>query len=352
MFDFKIIGDEYWPIAVLCLLTIFAYFVSRATQFILGKFAKRAKWIENKHIFVTILSIFNKTFFWFLLAALFELGISFLNLDPGFTKILTPISSFLYIFSVSYGLYVAVDLVDVWLKKIASNSVSDLDDMLIPLVRKSLRVTIIVLALLQVATIISDKPLTSVLAGLGVGGLAVALAAQETIKNFFGSLVILGDKPFEIGDRVVIDGFDGSVIEVGFRSTRIRTLDGDLVTIPNGELANKIIRNIGQRPHIKRVLNLGLVYSTQPEKVAQAVQIVKSILENHEGMHPDFPPRVHFDDFNDSSLNINVIFWYHPAEYWDYKKFNELVCSKILEQFNTEGIEFAFPTQTLHISQA
>ena len=225
-----------------------------------------------------------------------------------------------------------------------------MDDMLAPMVRKSLRVTIVVLTLLQIATTLSDKPLTSVLAGLGVGSLAIALASQETLKNFFGSLVIFADKPFELGDRIVVGEFDGPVESVGFRSTRIRTLDGHVITIPNGELANKMIKNISRRPYIKRVANITITYDTPPEKVQRALDIIREILNNHEGMNPDFPPRIYFNEFNDASLNILVIYWYTPPDYWKAMEFGENFNMELLRRFNAEGIEFAFPTQTLYLA--
>jgi len=222
--------------------------------------------------------------------------------------------------------------------------------MLVPMVRKSLRVTVVILVLVQIAQILSEKPITSIIAGLGIGGLALALAAQDTVKNFFGSVVLFVDKPFEMGDRIVVEGQDGSVEEVGFRSTKIRTLDGHLVTVPNGELANKMIRNIGKRPFIKRIANLSITYDTPPEKVDRAIEIVKEILDGHEGMHPDYPPRVYFNELNADSLNIIVMYWYHPPDYWAYMGFTERFNKEVFRRFAEEGIEFAFPTQTLYLA--
>ena len=128
--------------------------------------------------------------------------------------------------------------------------------------------------------------------------------AQDSTKNFFGSIVLYLDRPFEIGDRVVVDGHDWPVEEVGLRSTRIRTLDGHLVTIPNGELANRTARNVGKRPYIKRTANITITYDTPPEKIDRALDIIKALLDNHEGMNPDFPPRVVFNEFNSDSLNM------------------------------------------------
>ena len=148
----------------------------------------------------------------------------------------------------------------------------------------------------------------------------------------------------------MVDGHDGPVEEVGLRSTKIRTLEGHLVTVPNGQLANRTIQNIGQRPHIRRIANLTITYDTLPEKIERAIEIVKELLDNHEGMHEDFPPRVFFNELNADSLNIMAIYWYHPPNYWDYMAFTERFNQEVFRRFNEEGIDFAFPTQTLYLA--
>lgn len=137
---------------------------------------------------------------------------------------------------------------------------------------------------------------------------------------------------------------------IGFRSTRIRTLEGHQVTIPNSEMVNKTLQNIGKRPYIRRLANITITYGTSPEKVQRALDIIKEILSNHEGMNPEFPPRVFFSGFNDSSLNLMMLYWYHPPDYWKYMAFSEQVNFLILERFNAEGIEFAFPSQTVYLA--
>lgn len=246
--------------------------------------------------------------------------------------------------------YYLVDAVEAGIQRRWRAGGSEMDRMLGPLVRKSIRVAIAALVVVQVAQTLSGSSVTSLLAGLGVGGLAVALAAQDTIKNFFGSLVLLADKPFEIGQRVVVDGHDGTIESVGFRSTRIRTLEGHQVTIPNGELANKTILNIGRRPHIRRILNIGLTYDTPPEKVQRARDILMDLLRDHPGFRPEFPPRVFFSEFAAYALNIMVIYWYHPADYWAFMEFSERLNLEIFRRFNAEGIRFAFPSQTLYLA--
>jgi MscS family membrane protein len=279
-----------------------------------------------------------------------RVGIIPLSMSESIKSIFQTAIAILFILAIGRLGYAMVELVDRRMRDLALDQRSSVSDMLAFLVGRMLRITIIIIVLLQVITILIGKPLTSVLAGLGIGGLAFALAAQDTLKNFFGSLALFSDKPFQIGERVIIDGHDGPVEDVGLRSTRIRTLDGHLVTIPNGELARMTVQNIGKRPYIRRLFNIGITYDTPPEKVERALEIIKDILKDHEGMDPEFPPRVFFNEFNNDSLNILVIYWYHPPEYWDFLKFSEKVNLEILNRFNSEGIDFAFPTQTLYLA--
>lgn len=194
-------------------------------------------------------------------------------------------------------------------------------------------------------------PLTTLLAGAGVSGLAVALAAQDTLKNVFGSIMISLDKPYKVGERIVAKGYDGVVEEVGLRSTKIRLLTGHLTTIPNEEMARCDIENIGRRPSIRRVSDISIPLDTPPEKIDRAVKVVREVLEDHEGMQPDFPPRVFFNDFNRDSFNIRMIVWYHPADYWDFLAFSQRVNEEIVRRFAAEGIEFAPPTNVTLFSQ-
>ena len=285
-----------------------------------------------------------------------RLGVCWIELgEPGGLAQTIVFSALEVLLTISIALfaYYLVEVPSSWLHSQTEKTESKFDDMLVPVVRKSLRVTVVLFALVSIAQSLSDKPVSALLAGLGLGGLAFALAAQDTIKNLFGSLVIFTDKPFGLGDRINYDGHDGVIEEVGLRSTRLRRLDGHQVTIPNGELANKSIHNIAKRPFIRRIFTLGVTYDTTPEKVSRAKEILEDVLLDHEGMDPkgEMLPRVFFSDFSSSSLDFKCMYWYHPAAYWDYMKFSEWVNLEILRRFNEEGIEFAFPTQTIHLAK-
>lgn len=243
-----------------------------------------------------------------------------------------------------------VSIVDFQLKKWTASTDNAIDEVLAPLAGRTLRVFIVIIGGILIIQNLTGVRIGPLIASLGIGGIAIALAAKDSIANLFGTLTILFDKPFKIGERVVIDKFDGVVEDVGFRSTRIRTVTGHLVAIPNQKVVSSGVENIGKRPHIRWLTNITITYDTPPDKVERAVSIVKEILDNHEGIHPDFPPRVYFNGFNDWSLNITVFAWYHPANYWDMQEWLQRTCLKILRKFNDEGIDFAFPSRTLYLA--
>lgn len=189
----------------------------------------------------------------------------------------------------------------------------------------------------------------ALVASFGIGGLAIALAAKESVANFLGALTIIFDKPFRIGDQILIDKYDGTVESVGFRSTRIRTGDGNLLSMPNSKIIDSPLQNVQQRANILWRTTIGISYETPPDKVRRAIEILEEILQNHEGMRQDLPPRVFFDAFKDSSLNIAIWAWYHPPNGWDYHAWLQKTCMEILERFASEGIRFALPTQVLRL---
>ena len=163
--------------------------------------------------------------------------------------------------------------------------------------------------------------------------------------------MILLDRPYRIGQRVLVKGYEGDVEKIGLRSTRIRLLTGNQTVIPNEEMARLDIENIGRRPYIRRQSNICITYNTPPEKVERAVQIIEEILADHEGMDPQWPPKVFFNEFNSDSLNIIMRYWYRPPDLWAFRAFNHKVNLQILRAFAKEGIEFAFPTTTNYLTQ-
>ena len=259
-------------------------------------------------------------------------------------------SRWLAVAAIAYFTYRQTAVLEHYLSKVAQRTESKLDDMLVPLIRRTIQILIILIFGLYLVEAVSGRPVTTVLAGLGLGGLAFALAAQDTLKNFFGAIMILVDKPFVVGNRIITGEVDGFVEDMSFRSTRVRTFDGHLVIIPNEKVAADKVVNVSKRPYIRHIIDLSLTYDTPPEKMERAIQIVHEALDGDPHMVPDSPPKVFFNQFGPDYLNLRIFYWYAPPDYWESQTFNHQLNLKILQAFNAEGIDFAFPTRTLYLA--
>lgn len=252
---------------------------------------------------------------------------------------------FIIIFLVTWFLARFVDaLIAQYLKPVVEKSDSDLDDQLMPIVQKGVKWIIWTLGII-VGMNNAGFDVAALIAGLGIGGLALALAAQDTVKNIFGGIMIFVDKPFRMGDRIKVNGFDGIVEEIGLRTTRIRTLDGRLVTTPNSTFSDQSIENVSAEPARRVVLKLGLTYDTSSERIEEAIEILMNILNEHqEVLTPD--TWTLFDTYGDFSLGINYVYWIKKEQ--DIPTIQTKINLEILKRFNAAGLEFAFPTQTIY----
>ena len=348
---YQIVDNEMWRIGVVFCILLAALIIGKVVSYAMTRGARK---MEKAHEAITLAKLVLRCASGPATLLIFTVGLNlaflFLKMSEQIRNGADTLIQLLISVSIAYFLYRLVDVAEYYLNRYAETTESTLDDMLVPLIRKTVRVIIVIIVGLYVAESVSGQPMSTIIAGLGLGGLAFALAAQDSIKNFFGSVMILLDKPFSVGDRISVGGFDGPVEEVGFRSTKIRTLSGHLVTIPNEKMVSDSVENIGERPFIRRTMNLTITYDTPADKVERAVKIIEEILDNHEGMRPDRPARVYFNEFNDWALNIYVSYWYHPPQYWDSCAFGQKVNLKIMRAFEEEGIEFAFPSQTLYLA--
>ncbi len=344
------LGYPLWRIICVVLIFILGFLLNRLVAFIIKRYSGRLEAKSKageRSFFISMVLTIRRPVRILVWAAIVRLAGYVLTQD--FAPAAIWMSDVIINIAVVVFIYDFVGILEYFLLNKVKKTESRLDDMLIPILKTSLRTIVIGLAAIQLFQSISGQNITTILAGLGLAGMAVALGAQDTIKNFFGFLMIVLDKPFAIGERIDFNGHDGVVEKVGLRSTKMRRLDGHVVTIPNMLAADNVIHNIGRREHIRRIMNIGITYDTPPSKVEQAIKILKHVLENHEGMHPDWPPYVFFNEFLDSALNIFAIYWYHPPAYWDYMKHAEQVNIRILREFNEAGIGFAFPTKTVHV---
>jgi MscS family membrane protein len=220
---------------------------------------------------------------------------------------------------------------------------NDLDDQLMPILRKGIKTIIWAMAII-IGLNNAGYDVAALLAGLGIGGLALAMAAKDTVSNIFGGFTIFTDQPFRMGDRIVVAGYDGTVEEIGIRSTRLRTLDGRSVAMPNSKFADAPVENISREPSRKIVLNLGLTYDTTPQQMQQAMDLLKEIGSNNSNTEEKI--LVGFNGFGDFAMNILFIYYIRKGS--DILDTQTEINMAILTKFNDNGLEFAFPTQTLY----
>jgi len=230
-----------------------------------------------------------------------------------------------------------------YLAPLAERSENTLDDQLLPIARNSTKVAVWALGII-VALNNAGYEVGAVLAGLGIGGLALAMAARDTVSNVFGGFTIFTDRPFAIHDRITVNGYDGVVTEIGIRSTRLKTLAGRIVTIPNATFTDTAVENISAEPSRKVSMTLGLTYDTTPEGMEQGMEILRGIAAADEDLEEDVV--IAFSGFGDWSMNI--LFIYYIKKGADILGTQTRINLAILREFGAAGLEFAFPTQTLY----
>ena len=276
------------------------------------------------------------------------LGISNIYREPKLQDFTNNIIEFLLILAVGWFLFNLVEVIDAALKRLSEKTKSKLDDQLVPLVRKALRIFLVVVFTLFVAQNVFGLDITGWLAGLGIAGLAVSLAAQDSIKNLFGSITVLFDKPFVVGDWIVTDGLEGTVEEVGFRSTRIRTFYNSLITLPNANLINASVDNYGRRQYRRWKTHIGVQYDTTPDQLVAFTEGIRELVRSHPYTRKDYF-QVWCHEFGDSSLNI-LIYIFHEVPDWSTElRERERLFLDIVRLADKLGVQFAFPTQTVHL---
>jgi len=350
-------GNAVWRFGFVLIVVLAAMVAGRIVQFLLNSYAARTARKKGQGPFTLLIKALANPIY----VSVFGAGIFFCKLPLVFhdenairlaiSDAWTDIARVVIAIAVAYALYRLVDVIEYYLNRLVGKTETRLDDMLVPAVRKALRVTIAIVAILLISETILGANVKSLLLSAGVGGIAIALAAKDTIANFFGSITIFTDRPFQMGEMVKIGDHVGPIEEVGFRSTRMRTIQGHLVTIPNSVIANSMVENIGKRPFIRRTSSITITYDSGHAKAKKAVEIIKEVLAGVPEVSgdPDRPPRVYFSEFTDWALSIYMSYWVKPPDYWLYYEVNERVNLEIMKRFEAEGIEFAFPSQTLYV---
>lgn len=347
--DFKILGMAIAKWVGLLLLLIFSGFLFYFVNFIARRFipiflqqklsvsAKVKK--EIKRV-ARIFALFFTTRILLYFLPMFQLPI---RLNAFLLKGIGVLSIFFLVLLITR----IANIVIHYLEEVAQKTKNTLDDQLLPVLSRIVSIIIWAIGILYILEFL-DINVTALLAGISIGGLAIALAAQDTVKNFFGSIMIFLDRPFQIGDWIHFDDVDGTVEEVGVRSTRIRTFANSVVYVPNGMLADKVVNNMGLRQFRRFKTELGVTYNTAPKKIDLFVKGVQEIIKRHPTTRKDYF-EVHLNSFGTSSINILLYCFFEAKDWTAELKGRHEIMYAILLLADEIGVSFAFPSQSIYI---
>lgn len=247
-------------------------------------------------------------------------------------------------------IWLLIRLTDVFGKYLFSKAAktrSRLDDQLIPIFQKTIRVFLYAICIIYIIQAMGYS-ISGIVAGLGIGGLAVALAAKDTLANLFGSITLITDRPFRVGDWIRVGDDEGYVEQIGFRSTRIRTFPKTQITIPNSIIANTSINNFSRMPKRRVKMTVGVTYETSADQMEAVVNKIRDLLGNHSEVDQEFSI-VNFTDFGASSLDILVYYFTKSTKWAHYLQVRQGINLSIMRIIEESGLSIAFPTRTVYL---
>ena len=257
--------------------------------------------------------------------------------------------SLIYVYSIFWIFLKVIDFIGLILNKRAEATENKMDDQLIPFIIEIAKIITYIFALVIVMGNVFEVDITALAAGLGIGGIALAMASKESLENLLGSFTIFFDQPFTVGDTVTVGTVTGTVEKVGFRSTRIRTFDKSLVTVPNKKMIDAELDNLGMRPVRRVKFNIGLTYETAPEQIKLIVTDIQAMINQHAKTNQE--GKVRFQEFGSSSLDILVMYFVDSPKWNDLIDVKEDVNYKIMEIVKKHNSDFAFPSTTVYLQK-
>ena len=281
------------------------------------------------------------------MAVVWWLGVNAIGLPETAQLILLVAVKALTSITAVWAAYRLVDLFAVWLTVRAQHTHNKIDDVLAPLIPRTLKIFVTVVGVVFVADNLNIN-ITGLLAGLGLGGLAFALAAKDMVQNLFGSVTVLLDRTFTVGDWIVVDGVEGTVERMGFRSTRVRTFYNSMVSIPNSKFITAKVDNMGERRYRRYKAHFGIAYDTPPEKIEAFCEGLRELVRQHPYMRKDYF-HVYLNELGAHSLDVLVyVFWQTPDWATELRERHRFLLDA-LRLAGQLGVEYAFPTQTINL---
>lgn len=341
-------GLKVWQYMGIVLFLLLGYLFYRVFTLVFDKFLLRiAKKLGYRDVVEKFVEPIARPFSLLILFVLWLIFLPVLQLPVTTSKyVVIALKAIMPFFGVMV-LYALADVLSLYFEKLAGRTSTTMDDQLVPIIRRSMKLIVIAVGILFILNNLNVN-ITALLAGLSIGGLALALAAQETLKNFFGSIMIFIDRPFQIGDWITSGDIDGMVEEVGFRSTRVRTFRNSVTSVPNGRLADQIIDNHGLRVYRRFNTHIAVTYDTPPDAIATFVEGLRKIVADHPHTRKDYY-EIHLNEMGSSSLNILFYIFFAVPTWSEELTSRHQILMEVLKLAETLGVRFAFPTQTLHM---
>lgn len=347
--DQKFLGVRIWKYLGFIFLLFFSiliyWLLTQVTNFSL----KRVSWIKRIIGENTKQDVFK-------IARYFSLYVVFWVIKLFIPYLLLPIrlGSVIYkglqIAQTIFLVFLAIALLSIigrYLKQIADQTENRMDEQLLPVVLRIIKILVVLIGLFHILHLL-EVNVTALIAGISIGGLALALAAQDTVKNLIGSVLIFMDKPFQVGDYITGSGFEGTVEEVGFRSTRLRHVDTSIISIPNGQLINMTLKNLGVRIYRMMSAKLGIMYNTPSTKVEAFITDLRRMILEHPKMHDD-NRYVFLNSLDDSAITIMFRAYFLTNNFQEELALKQEIYLEILSIAEKHGVSFAFPSQSIYV---
>jgi MscS family membrane protein len=348
--------EEYlWFIGIIAVVIILGRPLAKLIISIFYRFFRK---ITEENLAEQFKALLQKPLYYFILFTTVYLSFDLLKYPPAFDydiydvtlhEILYITLNLIFAILITWLFLRLADFVTVILESKAAKTETKADDQLVSFARDVLKIIIVVGAIFFVFGAIFKINISGLIAGAGIAGLAIALAAKDSLENLFGSFTIFTDKPFTVGDFVQVGDVMGTVEKVGFRSTRIRTLDKTFVTLPNRKIMDSSAENLSLRTFRRVKMVIGVTYDTNAEKIKAIVKDIQEFIDGHELTNQD--GIVGFHDFGDSALEILVLYYVQNMDWNTYVKVREEINFRIMEIVETRGSDFAFPTRTLYVKK-
>lgn len=345
----KVWGVAYWQYLAIALLLAVGVLVREILRAVVAARVKRVSEKLGQRWITKVVDVIAGPGATLVVAIVLRISYPQLRLPLNAALAMQVAVQVLLILSLIWAVYRGTDVLSARLEAKATRTESKLDDQLIPLMRKTLKVVIFIAGVLFVLQNLSVD-VGSLLAGLGLGGLAFALAAKDTLANLFGSIMIFVDSPFQIGDWINVGGAEGTVEEVGFRSTRIRTFYNSVIVYPNSKLANTQLDNFQRREYRRCFVTLNLTYDTTPEQMQAFVDGLRAIIRANPATRKDMY-EVHMSGFGASSLDVMLYFFFRVSTWSEELRQRHNVFLEVMRLAKDLGVSFAYPTQSLHVEQ-